>query len=132
MDRLQRDMNRLFNRYGAPDSMRTAPSYPAINVWVNEDGQIVTAEMPGLGPDDIDITVVGDTLTISGSRGSEDLPEEARVHRHERGFGKFSRSLQLPFAVDSDKTQARFNDGILEIKLPRPETDKPRKINIKG
>jgi HSP20 family protein len=131
MDRLQRDMNRLFNQY-SPARYRTAPSYPAINIWTNEDGQFVSGEMPGVRAEDIDISVDGYTLTLSGERSSEEIPEQAHFHRRERGFGKFSRSIQLPFAVDAEKVEAKLEDGILNITLPKIEAEKPRQISIKS
>jgi HSP20 family protein len=131
MNRLQRDMNRLFNSYG-PFRLRTAPSYPAVSVWAKEDGQVVNAEMPGVKAEDIDVSVVGDTLTISGKRGPEELPEGARFHRRERVAGEFSRSIQLPFAVDSEKVEASLKDGVLTLNLPRLEADKPKKITIQS
>lgn len=130
MDRLQRDMNRLFNRY-SPSRARTASHYPAINIWVNEDGQYLSAEMPGIKADDINISVDGDTLTISGERSSDDIPEGAQFHRKERGFGKFSRTIQLPFAVDAENVEANFKDGVLNITLPKTEAEKPKQIPIK-
>lgn len=131
MDRLQRDMNRLFTQH-SPSRLRTAPAYPAINIWANEDSQFVSAEMPGVHVDDIDISVNGDTLTISGERGSDDVPENAHFHRKERGFGKFSRTIQLPFVVDAEKVEASFKDGVLIITLPQIEAEKTKKISIKS
>jgi HSP20 family protein len=130
MDRLQRDMNRLFNQQAAA-RLRTAPSYPAVNVWGNEEGQFVSAEMPGVRVEDIDISVHGDMLTISGERSLEETPENAQFHRNERGFGKFSRTIQLPMAVEANKVEASFHNGVLNITLPRLEAEKPRKITIK-
>jgi len=95
MDRLQREMNRLFEDYG-PMRVRNAPSYPALNVWSNDEGLLVTAEVPGVSPDDIEVNVIGETLTLSGVRKPDELKEGARYHRQERGYGKFSRTLQLP------------------------------------
>lgn len=131
IDRLQRDMNRLFNQSSA-SRLRTAPSYPAINIWANEDGQFVSAEMPGVRVEEIDINVNGDTLTISGKRGSDEVPENAHFHRKERVHGVFSRTIQLPFAVDADKVEASFKHGVLNIELPRIEVEKPKKISIKS
>lgn len=131
MDRLQRDMNRLFSQY-SPSRIRTAPSYPAINIWANEDGQILSAEMPGVRPEDIDISVDGYTLTLAGERSSDVAPENAVYLRKERGFGKFSRAIQLPFAVDADKVEANFKDGVLTITLPKVEAEKPKQISIKS
>jgi HSP20 family protein len=131
MDRLQRDMNRLFSQY-YPSPLRTAPGYPAINIWTNEDGQFVSAEMPGVHVDDIDIDVNNNVLTISGQRSLEEVPEDAHFHRRERGYGEFSRTIQLPYAVDADKVEASFKDGVLNITLPKVEAEKPKQIAIKS
>jgi HSP20 family protein len=131
MDRLQREMNRLFDDY-YPLRQRRAPSYPALNVWTNEEGLAVTAEVPGVSPEDIDINVVGDTLTLSGERKPDQMDEGARYHRQERGYGSFTRSIQLPFAVDVAKVDATFRNGVLNVMLPRAEEDKPRKIAVKS
>jgi HSP20 family protein len=130
VDRLQREMNRLFEDY-YPGGQRTAPGYPALNVWTNQDGLTVTAEVPGVPPEDIDINVVGDTLTLSGTRKPDELQEGARYHRQERGYGGFTRSIQLPFPVDVANVEATFKNGVLSIALPRAEADKPRKIAVK-
>lgn len=131
VDRLQREMNRLFENYH-PNTVRSAAGYPAMNVWSSEEGLKVTAELPGLSTDDLDISVVGQTLTVNGLRNRDELPQEARYHRQERGYGKFSRSIQLPFAVDVKQVEATFKDGVLHIDLPRAEEDKPRKIAVKA
>lgn len=131
VNRLQREMNRLFEDY-YPSRVRRAPAFPALNVWTNEDGLNITAEVPGVHPEDIDISVVGDTLTLSGERRPDELKEGARYHRQERGYGSFSRSLQLPYMVDVRKVNATFRDGVLNIELPRAEQDKPRKISVKS
>ncbi len=115
-----------------PRRARTAPSYPALNVWSNEDGLLVTAEVPGVSPQDIEVSVIGETLTLSGARKPDELKEGARYHRQERGYGKFSRTLQLPFPVSVEKIEANFKSGVLSIRLPRAEEDKPRKIAVKS
>jgi HSP20 family protein len=129
MDRLRREMNRLFSDV---PTTAGAPGYPAMNVWSNEDGAVITAELPGVNPEDIDISVVGDTLTLSGTRQPVELPENAVIHRRERGGGKFSRVFRLPFPIDSGEVDASFENGVLSVTLPRPESDKPRKIAIKA
>lgn len=131
MDRFQRDMNRLFNQY-TPPTRRVAPSYPAVNVWFNDEGLVVSAEMPGVKPEDLDINVQRDSLTIGGILGSEELPEGARYHRKERVAGQFSRTIQMPFSVDPDEVEAGFEGGVLTIRLPRVEAEKPKKIKIKS
>ena len=131
MERLRREMNRLFetSSYG---TLRRAPSFPAMNVWTSEEGLIVTAEIPGVEIGDIDISVMNETLTVSGQRNPEEVGEGVRYHRRERGYGRFTRSVQLPYPVDSDNVEATFKNGVLSIALPRAEEDKPRKITVKG
>jgi HSP20 family protein len=131
MDRLQGEMNRLFDAY-TPARLRRAPGYPAMNVWANDDGLVLTTEVPGVNPQDIDISVVGETLTLSGERMPDELKEGSRYHRQERGYGKFTRSVQLPFPVDVNAVEASFKDGVLHVAMPRAEEDKPRKITVKS
>jgi HSP20 family protein len=131
MDQVQREMNRLFDATSRRQAFNS-PSYPALNVWTNENGQIISAEMPGIRPEDINIDVTGDALSISGERKPDEITKEARYHRRERGFGSFSRTIQLPFMVDTNKVEARFQNGILLLNLPRAEADKPKKIVIKN
>ena len=131
MERLQREMNQLFG--STPASWeRVAPTYPAMNMWANEESVLLTAEIPGIDIKDLDIQVVGDMLKLSGERKVEDLPEDARVHRRERGCGKFTRAVQLPFQIDTNKIEAVFENGVLKISLPREEASKPRKITVKA
>jgi len=131
MERMQREMNRLFSDPFFMAGGRTAPSYPAMNVWTNEEGAVITAELPGVSSEDIDIAVTGDVLTLSGNRQPEDLGEGDKYHRRERGYGRFTRTFQLPFQVEADKVEAIFEKGMLHLSLPRAEADKPRKITIK-
>jgi len=131
MDHLQREMNRLFD-VSSKGPVFNTPSYPAINIWTNVDGQIISAEMPGVHPEDLDIDVTGDALSISGVRKPDEVAREALYHRRERGSGSFSRTIQLPFMVDVNQVEASFKDGVLLITLPRAEADKPKKITIKS
>ena len=131
MNQLQREMNRLFNHYSVP-SRQVAPSYPAVNVWFNDEGLVVNAELPGVKAEDLDINVQRDTVTISGVLGAEEVPEDAHYHRKERSSGQFSRTIQMPFSVDPEKVEASFNNGVLTINLPRVEAEKPKKIKVKS
>ncbi|MEM7346056.1 MAG: Hsp20/alpha crystallin family protein [Chloroflexota bacterium] len=131
MARFHRLMNRRFADPFTLAGGRTRPSYPAINAWTNEDGAIVTAELPGVNPEDIDIAVEGETLTLSGKREPVALEEGGQYHRRERSFGSFSRTFQLPFKADVDQIEANFDKGVLHISVPRAEADKPRKISVK-
>ena len=102
MDQLQREMNRLFDSTSR-GRVLSAPSYPAINIWTNDEGQLISAEMPGVHPDDINIDVIADALSISGERKPDEVAKDANYHRQERGYGSFSRTIQLPFMVDPNK-----------------------------
>jgi len=128
MRRMRREMNRVMN-----DAMldRVPAGFPAANMWVNEEGVVVTTELPGFDSNDIEISVLSDTLTLSGEKQPEVLPEGGKYHRQEREYGKFARSFKLPFIVDNNKVDASFKNGVLQIILPRAEADKPRKINVK-
>lgn len=128
MERLQNEMNKLFARH----STRTAPDFPAVNVWTSEEQASVTTEVPGVSAEDIDISVVGKTLTLRGTRKPEKLAEGEKYHRRERGFGDFVRTVELPYRVSPDKVDAKFSKGVLYITLPRAEEDKPKKITVKS
>jgi HSP20 family protein len=93
---------------------------------------VVTAELPGVNAEDVDISVVNDILTVSGSRQPDELQTGERYHRRERNFGRFSRTFQLPFQVDTNAVDAMLEKGVLHVSLPRAESDKPRKIAIQS
>jgi len=131
MDQIQREMNRLFDSTGQ-GRVFSAPSYPAVNIWTNDNGQLITAEMPGVRPEDINIDVNADALSISGERKPDDVAKDPNYHRRERGYGAFSRTIQLPFMVDTNKVEANYKNGVLIIRLPRAEVDKPKKITVKS
>jgi len=134
LNHLQQEMNRLFSRWGEDGGRWTglAGGFPAMNVWEDGDQVFVEAELPGLDLKDLEIYVTGgNQLTIKGER-KPTAPEKGLWHRQERSFGKFSRSLTLPFNVDADKVDARFENGVLLVKLPKHESARPRKITVKG
>lgn len=110
----------------------SAVEFPAVNVWVSGDKAVVTTEIPGVDPDELEITAVKDTLTFRGMRKMEELSEGDTYHRRERWSGQFTKTLQLPFTVEAGKVEARFARGVLYVTLPRAEADKPRKISIKS
>lgn len=127
MARLQDEMNRVFSR--VTDS--SPGTFPAVNVWANQEGAVVTTELPGVELQDLDISVVGDALTIRGSRRPEQLGEGDSYHRRERRSGQFVRVVQLPFRVEPDEVSATLKNGLLNITLPRAHTDRPRKIQVR-
>lgn len=130
MDRMQRQMERMARAFYSDNN--EPASYPAMNVWVKDDEMVVTAELPGFTPENINVSVVNDTLTVSGSHPDEDLPEGGRYHRRECACGEFSRTVRLPYQVDANKVEAVFEKGILRIHMQRTEEDKPRKISIRS
>jgi len=123
--RLQEEMERLTR------SATTPQGFPAINVYAHHDGIVITAELPGVNEDDLDITVHRDTVTLRGKRQGQ--PTEVEVegyHRRERRSGTFGRTLSLPFQVDPERVQAALRNGILTVTLYRPEHDKPKRIRV--
>lgn len=121
-------MRRALRRFDMPSTFE----FPAINVWVSDDNAVVTTEIPGIDPSGLEISVINDSLTLRGSRQAEELKEGESYHRRERWSGQFTKTLQLPFAVESGKVEARFSKGVLSISLPRAEAEKPRKISVKS
>ena len=127
---LMRSMMRDYDRDTPAGTAQAV--FPAVNVWQGDEAVAVTAELAGIDPADIDISVKDDVLTLSGQRKAPEVPEDARWHRNERGYGKFSRAVRLPFAATEDKVEARMTNGVLRVVVGRPEEDKPKKIEIKA
>lgn len=119
------------NLPGLANRMLGARAFPAMNVWDEGDHLVVEAEVPGLAEDALDISVVGDELTIKGERKPE-TEEGVSYHRHERGTGSFVRVLRLTAEVSADGVTATLRDGVLRIQLPKAEAAKPRKINVQA
>lgn len=128
IERFQKDLNRLFSDFNASPQC----PFPAVNIWTNDNSAIVTAEMPGLENKDINLSLTDQNLVIEGSRKRPSLKEGENVHRQERSFGNFKRSIRLPFPISADRVKASFKNGVLTIDLPRAEEDKPRKITIQS
>ena len=103
---------------------------PAMDLVEADDHFVLKADLPGLAEDDVAIEVQDNVLTISGSREAEHERKEKGWYRLERSYGSFSRSLTLPDGVDADKVEANFDRGVLEIRVPKPEERKPRRISI--
>jgi HSP20 family protein len=127
MQRLQRQMNRLFEGI-EPWSAR---DYPAVNLWTSDNDVVLTAELPGIEAQDLDVSVQDNLLTLRGTRKAETLQKGETYHRQERAGGTFVRTVQLPFEVEADKVQAHLEKGILQLNLPRAEAAKPRQIQVK-
>jgi HSP20 family protein len=128
LERLESDMGRLFN--GTRRGL-AAEGLP-VNVWVDEDRVTVTAELPGVPREALDVSVVGRRLTIRGERSTAAPAEGGRYHRRERDAGRFGRALNLPFPVEAAQVSATLRDGVLTVTLPRTEADRPRKIAVQA
>ena len=126
--RMQSEMNRLFTGFGATATR----DFPPINIWLGENSVVVTAELPGVTNDDVNLSLQEDVLTLAGKRKPKPQEQNVSWQRRERAYGSFSRAVQLPFRIDPDKVQARFNNGVLEIELQRLEADRPKKIEIRA
>ena len=126
--RMQSEMNRLFSGFSAA----TPRDFPPINIWLGENSVVVTAELPGVTAADVNLSLQEDVMTLGGKREPTTQQENVTWQRRERAYGSFSRAVQLPFRVDPDKVQARFDNGILEVELERLEADRPKKIEIRG
>jgi HSP20 family protein len=133
LQQFQGEMNRLFDRWNEDGTRQLSwAGFPPVNVWEDGDTLHVEAELPGLKLNDLEIYVTGNNqLTLKGERKPA-VPDKSVRHRQERGFGKFVRSLTLPFAVDPNKVDASFENGVLQIKLAKHESAKARKITVKG
>jgi HSP20 family protein len=131
---LQNEVNRLFNTVfdaPAPSNGNTLRRWmPAMDLVETGHHFVLRADLPGLGESDVNIEVEDRVLTISGERKSEHESTKEGYHRVERAFGAFSRSLTLPEGIDAESVEASFDKGVLEVRIPKPEQPKPRKISI--
>ena len=133
---LRHAMDRLFeDSVVSPLSWRTIGGgtdgiTPPLDVHETDDHIVVTAALPGVRPDDVEITMVGQTLTLRGEMKASDEIEKDQYLYRERRYGSFSRTLQLPVRVEGDRAEATFTDGILTLRVPKAEEVKPRQIRI--
>jgi HSP20 family protein len=131
---LQSEMNQLFSTFfgdaTSPTNGNTRRWVPAMDLVETEDQFVVRADLPGLAEEDISIELEANVLTISGERKHEEKTEKEGFFRVERAFGTFARTLTLPDGVDADAIKAEFANGVLEVRIPKPEQRKPRKVAI--
>ena len=133
---LREAMDRLFEDSlvrPQPDwATPTGPGAFAVDVYETEDAVVVKSAIPGVKPEDIDISLTGDTLTIKGETKSEEKVEEENYVRREMRYGSFVRTLSIPTSVVVDKADAEFENGVLTLTLPKAEEVKPKAIQIKA
>jgi HSP20 family protein len=103
---------------------------PAIDMYEKDNQYIVKTELPGMKEEDVDVSVVGDSLAIKGEKKAESEIKEEDYYRSERSYGSFFRSISLPSDADPDKIEANYEDGVLEIAIPKTEAVKPKKVHV--
>ena len=144
MSAFRNAVNELLHLQGELDALLRSPSsdlfagpsaagvFPPVNVFRNANGDaVIRAELPGVKPEHLSVTVERRRLTLSGERASEGA-ESGGYHRRERASGKFSRSMDLPADLDVDRAEATFRGGVMTLTIPRAETAKPRQITVKA
>jgi HSP20 family protein len=128
---LRREMDDLFDRFGtfSPALARTA--FPAVNLYETDDAYVLTAELPGIAPEDLEVSLEGSTVTLRGERKAVS-EEGASVHRSERPSGAFRRAIDLPVPIDGEKVEAVHRHGVLTLRLPKAAEHRPRQISVKA
>ena len=135
MTTMQNRINRMFNAPYWPagrmdDKTGMGMWNPAVDLYEKDDHFVIKAELPGVDKKDISIDLKDRVLTLSGERSYENEAKEENYYRRERSYGKFQRAFTLPADVDSDKINAEFKDGLLQIEVPKPEQQKPKQVTI--
>ena len=125
------EMDRMFGTRGAPLGLRSVPrgTFPAINVYDRGESVVLTAEIPGVKTDDLDLSVLNDSVTLKGRRNGS-AGEKDRYYRRERPTGSFSRTITLPDPVDPDSVKAEYNNGVLKVTMSKAAEAKAKRIEI--
>jgi HSP20 family protein len=130
----QRDLDRLLRGAFSPTfgegEVSTRTWAPPVDIYENGDNLVLKAELPGLSPEDVEISVVDNTLYLKGERKFEKEVKEQSYHRVERSYGAFTRTFSLPNSIDADKVAANYKDGVLTLTMPKKEEAKPKTIKI--
>ena len=131
LENLRENVNKLFQEsMGRPSRESSASWAPPVDVMEDEDKIVLRAEVPGMQKEDIDIEMTGDTLTIKGERKFENEEKQKDYVRIERAYGQFQRSFTIGVPVKANKVKANYQNGILEITIPKAEETKPKKVEI--
>jgi HSP20 family protein len=129
---LRREMDELFDRFGALSPLLpTRSAFPAVNLYETEDAYILNAEVPGIAPEELEISLEGSTVMLKGERKLA-REEGASVHRSERTAGAFHRAIDLPLPIDGEKVEAVHRHGVLTLRLPKAPEHRPRQISVKA
>lgn len=136
---IQEEINQMFDRVfgrretgGRREGGQSVTAWaPAVDISERKDAFVVTAEVPGMKPEDLEVTLEDGLLTIKGERRMEEETSDRQYHRVERRYGSFRRSITLPSQVQSDAIEASYSDGVLQVVVPKAESAKPKKINVR-
>lgn len=128
---LREDVNRLFSR-AVGDSGEERGWLPAVDAVETDEALVITAELPGMEPSDIDVRITDSLLTISGERRHEETSGEGAKRRIERSYGRFERSMTLPPNVNADEVTARCDKGVLTVRVPKAQQPEPRRVAVEG
>lgn len=130
---IQAEMNRLFDAFsGRPTNVSVNDRVwaPVVDVYETKDDVIVSCDLPGVREKEVSVSITGDVLTVKGERKLQSEAKDENYHRLERWYGKFERHVSLPMPVQADRAKATYQDGTLEIRLPKAEENKPKEITI--
>lgn len=131
MEAFQSDMNRLFDSFFRPGQGREPQRWaPATDLIEDGDELVLKLDLPGMNDDNVDVEVEGNVLVVSGERSEERQSEEGGHLRRERSFGKFTRSFTLPEGTDPEAISGSFENGVLELRIPKPGEAQPHKVKI--
>jgi HSP20 family protein len=130
---LQNEMGRWMGQLAGtmtPGNGQSSTWLPSVDAWETEDGLVLAFDLPGIPEDDITVELEDNVLTVSGERQRTAERSSERFYRFERRYGTFSRSVTLPAGVKEDEIEASYEDGVLEIRVPKPEEQKPKRIKV--
>ena len=131
LERMRREMDRIWDRFSRESSAHEQHWNPSLDLVETEASLVAEVEVPGINPDDINISVTADMLTVTGEKKQETGEQGKHYHFKERAYGRFSRSIPLPTAVNPDRVEARYKDGILTITMEKRGAGKSKRIEVK-
>lgn len=129
-EELEREMGRLFQTFDSFSPPRHVRLFPPVNLYLAGDEYILAAQLPGLAPDEVELTVTHETLTLRGERKRDEGVKDDAYRRQERVMGRWSRTINLPDRIDETRVTAHFSNGVLTARLPRAESARPRHIVV--
>jgi HSP20 family protein len=127
---IQREVGRLFESLEPLQTWRVARQFPVINLYDAGDRYILTVPAPGMSPEEIDLSITGETLTLRGERKRAEGVQDESYRRQERPFGRWTRTVTLPDRVESGQVSASYSQGVLTVNLPKADSAKPRQISV--